>query len=90
MSSLFLFAVNTGARSLTCRHMKLKDIDNFKLFEIDGKICLLLRLNLSTMKSYRNKEHPCQFQSNLEVENSLDFIYWLREHLLKRFVKTIC
>lgn len=79
-SSLFLFAIYTGARSDTWCSIQHKDIKSFTIFK--NQKSSLLSINLTTMKSHRNKLHAVTFEEYENAETSINFIYWLRLHLI--------
>jgi hypothetical protein len=81
MASLFLFAICTGARGSTCMSVQLKDLLTFTQFDESS----LLVMNVGTMKGFINKAHQVTFEDNKNLTRSINFIYYLRLHLLKQF-----
>ena len=82
MCSLFLFSMYTGARACTCTSFQLQDIESFNKFDDKTSV---LKVNLKNFKGSKNNTHPCTFESKNESNKSIDFIYWLRLHLVKKF-----
>jgi hypothetical protein len=81
-TSLFLFAIYTGARAHTCCSIQLKNTEAYKE-HVNG--ISILRISLSEMKGFRKKQHPCTFESTNDGPISSNFIKWFRLHLLKVF-----
>lgn len=79
-ASLFLFALHTGSRALTCESIQYKDI----LFVEKDPITRAVRviINQQVTKGNPNWNHPVCIEGFLHLENPLDVVYYLNRHCL--------
>ena len=77
IASLFLFALNTGARAITCAGVRICDI--IKVTQEDNNCSVII--NQKVTKGDANWNHQVTLSGNLKQPHSLNFIYYLNQYL---------
>ena len=80
-ASLFLFALHTGSRALTCEHILLADLQQLELDEESGLACLVI--NQRVTKGNPAWNHPVTVEGYIDKAHELDVIYHLNLHVKK-------
>lgn len=84
-AALWNFALNTGARGLTCENMTVGDIIDVRASG-DHPGSLLVTVNLRVTKGKPNwNQHVTVEGSPSSKSNNLNVVYWLNEHLKSKF-----
>jgi len=79
-ASLYLFAVQTGARSITCSKVRLKDLN--ELLYDKNENTYYIKINLDRTKGVeKGWGHIVTLKGDLESKNEDNFIRWLNMHL---------
>ncbi|KAH7816076.1 uncharacterized protein MONOS_13507 [Monocercomonoides exilis] len=86
-ASLFLFALATGARSLTCSRIRLRDI--VRVFSKGGSSFVKVTINLACGKGIRNDDHCVTVEGDIKEKNNLNVIWWLEEYLVIQYGLTL-
>jgi integrase len=87
LSSLFLFALTVGARAITCAGIRLCDIQAYLVLdakdgcEAAGVVQILERIT----KGDKQFAHVVSLEGRLNDKGSMNFVYWLTEHLMVNF-----
>jgi len=82
--SLFLTALNTGARSITCEHVLVRDILSLIPNESDPSQHYV-RINFTRMKGVVQGNHYITLEGSLTTEAPMDAVYWIERHLQHSF-----
>lgn len=82
-SSLWLLALHTGARAVTCSNVCLKDILGVEASSREGLI--LVHLMYRVTKGDANWDHRVTLEGSLEKKSATDFVYWFNIHLKQTF-----
>lgn len=82
-ASLWLCALSTGARGITCSNILLQDIINATLL-IDQKM-LIVQFKYRITKGTENWNHIVTLEGNPYLKETLNFAYWFRLHLKENF-----
>lgn len=82
-TTLWLFALSTGARAVTCSNVNVGDIVNV-IKKPDSTKCLV-QVRLRVTKGSSNWNHVVTLEGDPLNNSSMDFIYWLRRHLKQSF-----
>eukprot|EP00770_Monocercomonoides_exilis_P016709 MONOS_16693.1-p1 / transcript=MONOS_16693.1 / gene=MONOS_16693 / organism=Monocercomonoides_exilis_PA203 / gene_product=unspecified product / transcript_product=unspecified product / location=Mono_scaffold02023:374-1689(-) / protein_length=438 / sequence_SO=supercontig / SO=protein_coding / is_pseudo=false len=83
--SLFLFALHTGARAITCGNVRLCDVRHV-IIEDDS---IFLKIRLMRNKGNDKWNHIVLLENQTEENKSLDAVYWMRQHILQKFGKDL-
>ncbi|KAH7819243.1 uncharacterized protein MONOS_15979 [Monocercomonoides exilis] len=83
--SLFLFALHTGARAITCGNVRLCDVRQV-IIEDDS---IFLKIRLMRNKGNDKWNHIVLLENQTEENKSLDAVYWMRQHILQKFGKDL-
>jgi hypothetical protein len=81
-ASLWLCAVSTGARSVTCAAVALRDIALVKDLD-DGQT--LVQIRYMRTKAITNWNHTVSLEGKLGEKSSANVVFWLDAHLAKTF-----
>ena len=82
LASLFLFALSTGARGDSCSHVRLGDFLNLTR---NCKGDCLIGVRLTKLKSRPGQYLDLTLAGRVDVESSIDVVYWLNKYLIQRF-----
>ncbi len=82
-SSLWLIAVSTGARALTCDNVLLGDI--VSVTQCPGTQKVIVSLRYRVTKGNRNWGQIVNVEGKIGIYSSTDCVYWLDKHLKKNF-----
>ena len=82
-ASLFLFALHTGSRALTCENVRLGDLEQLEVDNTSGLACLVVILRVT--KGNPNYNHPVKLEGYLTRPHPLDAVYHLNRYLQQRF-----
>ena len=82
-TSLFLLAVSTGARAVTCANILLSDFIVLLPSSTEGN--LILQIKYRVTKGLQNWDHIVSVEGNLTTKSDLNILYWLNQHLIKEF-----
>ena len=86
-ASLFLFALHTGSRALTCEGVRYRDII-FAERDDAGPVMRVI-INQQITKGNPNWNHPVCIEGFPEKENPLDVVFYLNRHCVRSVGKTI-
>jgi hypothetical protein len=81
--SLYLFALYTGGRCVTCDNIYISDIVNITQKPDDPKHFLQFLLRVT--KGNSNWNHAITLHGSLTVESNMDPVFWFNAHLKKCF-----
>ena len=81
-ASLFLFALHTGSRALTCENVLVGDIQQVEV-DPTGLTCVVILLRVT--KGNPRWDHPVTIEGYLTHEHPLDAVYWLNAYLKERY-----
>lgn len=82
-SSLWLFALTTGARAITCFNVQVCDIIN--VISKAGSGNVLIQILLRVTKGNQNWGHTVTVEGDPKKKSNLNIAFWLNEHLKQRF-----
>jgi hypothetical protein len=82
-ASLWLVALSTGARAVTCESVTLQDISQVHRLPNSDRIIVQLRYRVT--KGNGNWNHLVSLEGSPVEASPLDVVYWLRRHLLQAF-----
>ncbi len=82
-ASLWLIAVSTGARAITCDNVLVGDIQQVCWNPTNNR--WLVQIEYRVTKGDWNWNHPVTIEGQLECFHFTDPVYWLNRHLLKSF-----
>ena len=80
-ATLFLFALHTGARALTCEAVNVGDIQQLEVCSETGLACAVVILRVT--KGNPNWNHPVVLEGYLNQNHPLDVIYHLNQYLIQ-------
>ena len=86
-ASLFLFALHTGSRALTCEGIKYKDILFYERDDTTRAVRIII--NQAITKGNPNWNHPVCVEGFTEIENPLDVVYYLNQHCMRAVGMTL-
>ena len=78
-ASLFLFALHTGSRALTCEGIRIGDIEAVEVDRTLGSTYVVILQRIT--KGSKNWDHPVCIEGYLDKEDPLDAVYYLNKHL---------
>jgi hypothetical protein len=81
-ASLYLFAVSTGCRAISCSNIQVNDIMRIDPTR-DGSI--LISIKVRRTKGTCNWNHTVSLEGELDFECSTDFVFWLDQYFRDRF-----
>jgi 3-methyladenine DNA glycosylase AlkC len=82
-ASLWLTAVSTGARAITCFSVQLGDIKN--VYSKNNNTNLLVQICFKVTKGNPNWNHYVTLEGDINKRSSINVVYWLNEHLKSKF-----
>ncbi|KAH7815747.1 uncharacterized protein MONOS_16045 [Monocercomonoides exilis] len=82
-ASLFIFALSTGSRSITCANIKLRDI--VRVYAKENSSFLKITFNLVCGKNIRMDDHCVTLEGDICSKSSLNFIWWFEQYLVQEF-----
>ena len=86
-ASLFLFALHTGSRALTCEAIRYRDIVFVE--KDDTTHALRVIINQEVTKGNPNWNHPVCIEGFTDIENTLDVVYYLNKHCIHAVGKSL-
>lgn len=86
-AALFLMAVSTGARAVTCANIQLGDIlsVNRENGLAENSSIRLIQVRFRRCKGINDWDHIVALRGDTNVRNELDIVYWLEQHLNQNF-----
>lgn len=80
-ASLFLFALHTGSRAITCLNITYGDIKFVQQHEVTKltRVVILQRVT----KGVPHWDHPVCIEGYPHIPNPLDVVYWMQQHTLQ-------
>jgi hypothetical protein len=87
-SSLWLFSLNTGARAVTCAHVRLADIVSVCASSREGMT--LVEVLLTVTKGNDHWNHVVTIEGIPHIRSDTDVVYWLSEHIRTQFKLELC
>lgn len=81
-ASLWIIAVSTGARAITCANVALSDIK--RVYFTGGDNCIV-QIRYRVTKGDANWNHDVSIEGEIDRKTPLNAVYWLNQHLTTSF-----
>ncbi|KAH7818577.1 uncharacterized protein MONOS_14930 [Monocercomonoides exilis] len=82
-ASLWLVAINTGARAITVSNVLIGDIG--ALITSESGETQILKIKFRITKANQNWNHTVSIEGTLDQRDNLNCLYWLNQHLKNAF-----